>query len=359
MVRILKSESSATPRIDAVSPGAALPGGDVEVRGFNLGAIATEQVDPKRPGGGEWRRPIAMLGELAAPVLLSRGARLVLRVPEEAESGRLRILQNGAQSNAVDVRVASLIATGVHAVANPVMDHFGAIYATFSGQRGQETPVSVFRIERDGEMRSFARGIVNATGLAVDYDDNLYVSSRHEGKVYRVAKNGASAVYTEGMGVATGLAFDADQNLYVGDRSGTIFKIALDRQIFVFATLEPSVAAYHLAFGPDGTLYVTGPTTSSYDVVYAINRDGDIGVLHRGLGRPQGVAVDVAGNVYVAASLRGRRGVAMISPRGEASLAVSGTGIVGFSFVPGGGALLATNTSIYQVGLGVEGWRLF
>jgi sugar lactone lactonase YvrE len=359
MVRILKSESSATPRIDAVSPGAALPGGDVEVRGFNLGAIATEQVDPKRPGGGEWRRPIAMLGELAAPVLLSRGARLVLRVPEEAESGRLRILQNGAQSNAVDVRVASLIATGVDAVANPVMDHSGAIYATFSGQRGQETPVSVFRIERDGEMRSFARGIVNATGLAVDYDDNLYVSSRHEGKVYRVAKNGASAVYTEGMGVATGLAFDADQNLYVGDRSGTIFKIALDRQIFVFATLEPSVAAYHLAFGPDGTLYVTGPTTSSYDVVYAINRDGDIGVLHRGLGRPQGVAVDVAGNVYVAASLRGRRGVAMISPRGEASLAVSGTGIVGFSFVPGGGALLATNTSIYQVGLGVEGWRLF
>lgn len=357
MVRILKSEPSTTPRIDAVSPGAALPGGEVELRGSNLGAVAVGHVESKA-GGPEWRRPIAMLGELAAPVLLSRGARLMLRIPEEAESGRLRILQNGAQSNAVEIRVASLVATGAHIVSNPVMDHSGNIYVTFSGQRGQETPVSVFRIERDGEMRPFVRGIMNATGLAVDYEENLYVSSRHEGKVYRVARNGASTVYAEGMGVATGMAFDADQNLYVGDRSGTIFKIAPDRQIFVFATLEPSVAAYHLAFGPDGTLYVTGPTTSSFDAVYAISREGDIGVLHRGMGRPQGLAVDIAGNVYVAGSLRGRRGVAIIPPKGEASLAVAGTGLVGFIFAPGGGALLATNTSIYHVPLGVEGWRI-
>lgn len=358
MVRILKSETSTTPRIDAVSPVAVLPGGDVEVRGANLGAVAVASGEANRVGGPEWRRPVAMLGELAAPVLLSRSARMLLRVPEEAETGRLRILQNGAQSNAVEVRVASLMATGGHIVANPVVDGSGNIYITFSGERGQETPVSVFRIERDGEMRPFARGIVNATGLAVDYEENLYVSSRHEGKVYRVARNGVSTVYAEGMGVATGIAFDPEQNLYVGDRSGTIFKIAPDRQIFVFATLEPSVAAYHLAFGPDGTLFVTAPTTSSYDALYAINRDGDTNVLYRGLGRPQGLAVDIAGNVYVAGSLRGRRGVAAITPQGEASLAIAGTGIVGLTFVPGGAALIATNTSLYHVALGVEGWRL-
>ncbi len=49
---------------------------------------------------------------------------------------------------------------------------------------------------------------------------------------------------------------------------GTIFKIARDRQIFVFATLEASVSAYHLAFGPHGDLFVTGPTTSSFDCVH-------------------------------------------------------------------------------------------
>ncbi|HEX4006644.1 MAG TPA: gluconolaconase [Acidobacteriaceae bacterium] len=346
MTALIKSDSGNTPRIEIVQPDVVLPGGEIEVLGANLGAIS-------------YRRPVAMVGDLAAPVLMSRNKRIVLRIPDEAESGRLRILQNGAQSNSVDLAVASLIATGVHAVSSPAVDREGNIFVTYSGSRGQETPVSVFRIERDGEMRPFLSGIMNATGLTVGDDGNLYVSSRQEGTVYRVTPAGAASVYAEGMGVATGMAFDVEGNLYVGDRSGTIFKIAPDRQIFVFATLEPSVAAYHLAFGIDGTLYVTGPTTSSYDNLYAIDRDGATTVFYRGLGRPQGVAVDVSGAVYVAASLGGRRGVIRVTGPDEATLAVAGSGIVGFTFVPGGNALVATSTSVYHVPLGIEGWRLF
>lgn len=339
-----KPESGSAPRIESVEPNAALPGGEIEVLGANLGAVS-------------FRRPVAMLGDLAAPVVMSRNRRMVLRVPQEAVSGKLRILQNGAQSNAVNVEVASMLATGVHAVANPVVDASGNIYTTLSGSRGEETPVSVFRIERSGEMRPFLSGIMNATGLAVDEDGNLYVSSRNEGTVYEVSPSGAAKVYAAGMGVATGIAFDAEHNLYVGDRSGTIFKIAPDRQIFVFATLEPSVAAYHLAFGTDGTLFVTGPTTSSHESVYAIDRNGNISNFYRGLGRPQGLAIDISGAVYVAATLGGRRGVVRISQSGEASLAAAGSGIVGLAFVPGGNALIATATSIYEVALGIEGWQ--
>jgi sugar lactone lactonase YvrE len=344
MPSLLKPESSHAPRIESVDPNAALPGGEVEVLGANLGAVS-------------FRRPVVMLGDLAAPVVMSRSRRMVLRVPQEAASGNLRILQNGAQSNAVRVEVATMIATGIHAVANPAIDGEGNIYVTLSGGRGQETPVSVFRIDRSGDMRPFLSGIMNATGLAVDEQGNLYVSSRQEGTVYQVTPAGAAKVYAEGMGIATGIAFDAEGNLYVGDRSGTIFKIAPDRQIFVFATLEPSVAAYHLAFGIDETLYVTGPTTSSHECVYAIDRNGGITVFYRGLGRPQGIAIDISGAVYVAASLGGRRGVVRISQSGEASLAIAGSGIVGLAFVPGGNALVATATSIYDVALGVEGWR--
>ena len=78
--------------------------------------------------------------------------------------------------------------------------------------------------------------MMNATGMAFDRAGSLYVSSRYDGTVYRVAPNGTMASYAEGMGVATGIAFDREGNLYVGDRSGTIFKIGRDRQIFVFAT---------------------------------------------------------------------------------------------------------------------------
>ena len=345
MPSLLKPESGHAPHIESVEPNAALPGGEVVVHGSNLGAIS-------------FHRPVAMLGELAAPVVMSRNRRMILRVPLEATSGNLRILQNGAQSNAVNVEVANELATGVHAVANPVVDPAGNIYVTLSGDRGQETPVSVFRIERNGEIRPFLSGIMNATGLAVDEEGNLYVSSRHEGTVYQVTSSGAAKVYAEGMGIATGMAFDGEGNLYVGDRSGTIFKIAPDRQICVFATLEPSVAAYHLAFGIDGTLYVSGPTTSSFENVYAIDRNGDTTVFYRGLGRPQGLAVDISGAVYVAASLGGNRGVVRIAQSGEASLAIAGSGIVGFAFVPGGNALVATSSTIYDVALGIEGWRI-
>jgi sugar lactone lactonase YvrE len=161
--------------------------------------------------------------------------------------------------------------------------------------------------------------------------------------------------YAQGMGVATGIAFDTEENLYVGDRSGTIFKIARDRQIFVFATLEPSVSAYHLAFGPDGNMFVTGPSTSSFDSVYRVDPHGTVSVFYRGVGRPQGLALDADGNVYVAASLAGKRGIVKITPEGKASLEVAGQGLVGLAFAPGKSAVLATNSAVYHISWNIQG----
>jgi sugar lactone lactonase YvrE len=173
--------------------------------------------------------------------------------------------------------------------------------------------------------------------------------------VYKVAPNGTMSSYAEGMGVATGIAFDAAENLYVGDRSGTIFNIARDRQIFVFATLEPSVSAYHIAFGPHGDMFVTGPSTSSFDSVYKVDPHGTLSVFYRGLGRPQGLALDVEGNVYVAASLAGKRGIVKITPQGKANLEVSGQGLVGLAFAPGKSAILATNGAVHHISWNIQG----
>ena len=186
--------------------------------------------------------------------------------------------------------------------------------------------MSVYKIDLSLSMKPFVTDLMNATGLAFDAEGVLYVSSRYDGIVYQVTPTGNMSVYVEGMGVATGIAFDREDNLYVGDRSGTIFKISRQRQIFVFATLEPSIAAYHLAFGPDDYLYVTGPTTSSFDSVHRISNDGQWKCSIAVLGRPQGMAFDEEGNLYVAASLGGRRGVVRISPDRNAELFLSGPG---------------------------------
>jgi sugar lactone lactonase YvrE len=265
---------------------------------------------------------------------------------------------NGHSSNGHQVKVASLIADNLHPVTSPALDHEGNIYVTFSGSRGQKVPVSIFRVDTNYSIKPFLTDMMNATAIAFDRGGQMYVSSRFDGTVYRVAPNGTMSTYAESMGVATGLAFDRSENLYVGDRSGTIFKVARDRQIFVFATLEPSVSAYHLAVGPTGDLFVTGPTPSSFDSVYKIDPHGAVSVFYRGLGRPQGLAFDREGNLYVAASLAGKRGIVKITPDARATLAIAGPGLVGLALAPGNSAVLASTGELYQLSWDVAGLPL-
>jgi sugar lactone lactonase YvrE len=289
---------------------------------------------------------------------MSRPTRLVFSVPDEAATGMIEVRNPAGASNTVPLRIARQLSDGLHPVTSPAVSRSGMIYATISGQRGKEMPVSVVRVSPGGRGTPFVSGIMNATGLAISPEDDLFVTSRAEGNVYRVDPAGEFNVYAEGMGVATGAAFDAEGNLFVGDRSGTIFKINTQRQIFVHATLEPSVSAYHLAMSKTGTLFVTAPSLSSNEAIWAIEPNGDVRPWFRGLGRPQGLALSKDGDVYVAACLKGRRGLVRVTPAGEASLALAGINVIGIAFSPLGTAILATNEAVYDVDLGVEGMSL-
>jgi hypothetical protein len=337
----LRKSSDSRPQILEVSPVAAIPGGEFQIRGKNFA------------GAG---RPSVTIGETPASLVVGSDSYLIVRVPEGTPDGEMVVGQNGNASAPHALHVGVQIADGLHPIANPAVDRSGNIYATFSGSRGQKTPVSIYQVDAvTGQSVPFVSDLMNASGLALDHDDVLYASSRHEGNVYRITSAGNTAVYVEGMGVATGIVFDQDDNLYVGDRSGTIFKVSRQRQIYVFATLESSISAYHLAFGPEGYLYVTGPTTSSYDAVHRVSPSGHVETFYRGLGRPQGLAFDAAGNLYVAASLGGRRGVVRITPEAQAELFLSGPGIVGLAFAPGKQMVLATSSALFRAKVGVEG----
>jgi sugar lactone lactonase YvrE len=342
----------ASPRIESLHPACAMPLASVEITGVNLGPVANHL-------------PLVSADEELALILMSRPARLTLRVPSEATTGMLEVRNPFGTSNTVPLRVARKLTDGLHPITSPAVSASGMIFTTISGPRGKQTPVSIVRVSPDGRGTPFVSEILNASGLAFNPAGDLFVTSRAEGIVYTVDAAGQTAIYAEGMGVATGAAFDTNGDLFVGDRSGTIFRINPERQIFVHATLEPSVSAYHLAVTAENELLVTGPSLSSNDTVWLIDRAGDKHIYYQGLGRPQGLAIDAEGDIYVTASLRGQRGVVRIGKKpneqGErnAELVVAGHNLVGIAFSPLGTAILATNQALYEIDLGVEGLRLF
>jgi sugar lactone lactonase YvrE len=149
--------------------------------------------------------------------------------------------------------------------------------------------------------------------------------------------------------VACGLAFARDGSCYVGDRTGTIFSVSPSGEAHPFATLPPSVAAFHLAVGPDEALYVTGPTLSPRDSLYRIDPAGHVEPYSVGFGRPQGLAFDSQGALYVVEALAGMCGLFRLRPDRSAELILSGADLVGVAFDPHGGLVVVSNDTAYRI----------
>ena len=294
------------------------------------------------------RVPSVTIGEHAARVVYASREALAAIVPADLPGGRTPIRVGGIAGETAFVEVGRIIATGVHQVDNPVFGPDGTLYVTFSGSRGQETPVSIFRVRKEGIREPFVRSIVNPTSMAFDPAGVLHVSSRFEGTIYRVAPDGRSEVVATDLGIATGLAFGRAGELYVGDRSGTIFKVAGDAA-FAVATLPESVAAFHLAFGPDDALYVTAPTLSSYDAVFRVSLDGHVDRIHAGFGRPQGLTFDSSGDLYVVEALSGVAGLYRLRAGHAPERVLAAPTLVGVAIDPEGGLVVASNETVYRL----------
>ena len=153
-------------------------------------------------------------------------------------------------------------------------------------------------------------------GLALDAAGNLYVSDQHNSQVRRVRADGTieafagttAADFSGDGGPAvraaldwpTGLALDAAGNVYVTDQfNNRIRRVARDGTITTFAGDGRGT------FGGDG-----GPAARA------------------SLNHPADVAVDAAGNVYIADQFNHR--IRRVSPDGIITT-VAGTGAAGFS----------------------------
>lgn len=333
-------------KIVGVNPAAGIPAGEV--------AIECVGFDTSEP----WRCGVWFANE-RAPIVALSCRRVLAVVPEFKDSGPIDVTLEsaGERSAAVSFTAGRKIAEDLHPVANPAFDpDDGSLFVTRSGSRGEQLPVSLFRIDVNGDLSEFSGDIPNPTGIAFDKEGQMFVTSRMDGTVYRVTPFKEAVPFARNLGIATGIAFNSRGKMFVGDRTGTIYEVNQIGEEKPWAQMEPSVSAYHLAFGPDDYLYATGPTVTSFDSVMRFDEHGNPSVFYRGLGRPQGLAFDREGNLYIAATLRGRRGIVRISRDGrDAEMFVAGMNLVGLTFSTMGDMVVVSNDSVYSVLLGIQG----
>jgi sugar lactone lactonase YvrE len=329
--------TSSSSRISGVRPLWAVEGGHVTIEGAGFA------VDPVLPQ--------VLVGGTPARLASASPTQLTAIVPSGLDGGRTPVRLEDNPGETVYVEIGAPLATGLHQVDSPAIDASGNVYVTFSGSRGQQGPVAIFVVRPDGSREPFVSDLANPTSLTFGPDGALYVSSRFDGSVHRVDAEGSVSIVASDLGVACGIAFSSDGTLFVGDRSGSILRVR-DGRATVFASIPASVAAFHLAFGPDGWLYVTAPTLSARDCVYRVSPEGVVDVFHDGFGRPQGLAFDPDGNLYVVDALAGTSGLYRLTMDrpAEAEEVLSGGSLIGLAFDPHGGFVVASSDTVYRFG---------
>ena len=325
-----------SPRVAAVRPLWAIEGGRIVIEGTEF------PVDQPR-------LPDVQIGGATARVVSASSSSIGVIVPAGLESGSTPIRIDGVSGETLFIDIAAPFATGLHQVDNPVFDRDGNLYVTYSGTRGQQVPVSIFKVRPNGTRETFSSGIVNATSMAMDPEGRLYVSSRFEGTVYRVAADGTFEMFATDLGVACGLAFDPEGILYVGDRSGTLFRVNRAGKTESLATLPSSVAAFHLAIAPDGHVWLTAPTLSTYDPVYRVSPSGTVSTVDVRFGRPQGIAFDNHGTPFVVEALAGSSGLYRLGSNGIPELVLSGPNLIGVAFDVFGNMVVCSNETAYRL----------
>lgn len=331
--------STDSPRISEIRPLWAVEGGRVTLRGSGF------------PVDGA-RLPQVRIGALEARVVRASPTALSLVVPEGIEGGSVAVRLADLPGETAFLEVGHPIARDVHQVDNPAFDRDGNVYVTVSGGRDQQVAEPLFRVSRDGTRQPIAAGLPNATSLAFDSRGRLYVSSRFDGAVYRLLDDERVETFAGDLGSPCGLAFDADDVLHVGDRSGSILRVTPAGEVSALATLPSSVAAYHLAFGPDAALYVAVPTLCSRDAVYRVAPDGEVRPVFDGFGRPQGLAFDRQGFLYVVEALAGEAGVVRLRvdrPDHPPERVLAASALVGIAIDPRGGLVVASSDTVYRL----------
>ncbi len=326
-------------KIEQVSPGASVEGGIISIM---ADAVPVEHYADIR----------VFFGSVRGHILSMSSRHLRVQVPEGASGDVVQVfLGDEVIATAKHVLGVSVL-KDINAVDNPIVDTDGNVYTMNSGARTSPPDVAVYKILPDLTVEPYITDILSATSLAFDSKGQLYISSRFESRIYRVINPDELEVYVEDVGTPFGIVFHADDTLYIGDREGHIYKISPTREKSILVDIPPSPIAYHLVFDLDGNLLVSVPRLGM-DAIYFIDIFGNTIPYLTGIGRPQGMAFDEEGQLYVCHGGVNDGGVFRVDANGNIEKIIASPGATGIAFDGQGNVWLNTPNSLYRLPLGI------
>ena len=202
---------------------------------------------------------------------------------------------------------------------------------------------NVYRVDPDGSARVILDGTGNGTGsalvtpwaIAVDGAGNVFVAGRGSDNVFRIGTDGTTTVVldgTHGFRGGAGLAVDAGGTLYAaGWYSDNVFAVPPGGTPELLLDYRGGGAVDGLrsplgvAVG-DGAVFVTGVQTNN---VFRIAADRTVTTVADGASvgapfAPYGIALDAAGNIYLAGY--GTEHLYRLSPSGDLATLLDATG---------------------------------
>ncbi len=202
----------------------------------------------------------------------------------EADSGSGKILEFTSAG------VESTFASGLNEPRGLAIDATGNLFATASGSGKilKFTPAAV--------KSTFASGLNKPRGLAFDANGNLFVADSGSGQISKFTPDGVESAFAIGLTEPLGLAFDGFGNLFVSSSTGVagggeILKLtpAGTKSTFATGLFTPT----SLAFAANGNFYVADSSTAH---IYEFTPDGVRSTFASG--STFGLAFDASGNLF-------------------------------------------------------------
>jgi sugar lactone lactonase YvrE len=244
-------------------------------------------------------------------------------------------------------------------------DHSGNLFVSVAFGNLSTSFSPVYEVTPAGSVSRFDQtNFFAARGLATNAQGNIVVGDAATGTIDQMTEADAVTVlFRTDLAGTISTVFDASGNLYIANQGNdTITKVTPAGAVGTFVAAGQGLTKPQaLAFDGQGNLYVanSGPPTGGAASEATISKVTPAGVVSTflgpggGLGSPQGLAVDAAGNLYIANQLVPSADILKVTPAGAVSTFVQSSAhlgvATGLAFDASGNLFVAGLTSIFEI----------